>query len=157
MSPRIRRLERREWQTYRAIRLAALADAPAAFGGTYANAAAYPEQTWRDWCAQPSWFAFEGEEPVGMVRVGSQDAHDLPELISMWVAPQARGTSTAADLVGRVLSWARAEGERGVRLRVIDDNHRARALYERVGFVLNGTRDTLPDGRAEVEMECVFA
>ena len=152
----IRRLEPAEWQTYRAVRLAALRDAPAAFGGSYDQTAGYPEQTWRDWCSQPSWFAFDGDEPIGMVRIGRQDGKP-PELISMWVAPRARGTSTATDLVGSVLDWARSEGEPGVRLRVMESNPRARALYQRIGFVDNGTRDPLPDGRAEIEMEYLFA
>lgn len=153
MSVEIRRLEPEEWRTYRAVRLAALQDAPEAFGGSYENSVEYPEQSWRERCTQPSWFAFERGEPVGMVRITRHDLRDLPELISMWVAPQARGTSTAADLVGCVLDWARAEGERGVFLRVMDSNRRAQAFYERVGFVDHGIRDTLPDGRAEIEME----
>ncbi len=157
MSIEIRQLEPDEWQTYRAVRLAALRDAPAAFGGTYDRAVEYPEQTWRDWCTQPSWFAFEGDEPIGMVRIGRHDDRDLPELISMWVAPRSRGTSTATHLVDCALAWARAEGEHGIYLRVVDGNRRARMFYERVGFVDNGIRDSLRDGRLEIEMELVFA
>lgn len=156
MTMAIRQLEPGEWRTYRAVRLAALRDAPEAFGGTYEHAAAYPEQVWRDWCTQPSWFALEDGEPIGMVRVAQHDDRDLPELISMWVAPGARGTGVAAKLVAALLDWARVSGKRGVYLRVIDVNRRAGALYERLGFVDNGVRDTLPDGRVEIEMEHVF-
>ncbi|WP_170226420.1 GNAT family N-acetyltransferase [Rudaeicoccus suwonensis] len=152
----IRSLRVEEWRTYRAVRLAALADAPDAFGGTYDAALAYPEQLWRDWCGQPSWFAFAGDEPVGMVRIARADDRDLPELISMWVAPAARGTSVAADLIGCVLTWARAGGDHGVRLHVIESNLRARALYRRMGFVENEIREQLPNGRVELEAEMIF-
>lgn len=152
----IRSLDADEWRTYRAVRLAALADSPDAFGGTYDAAVAYPEKLWRDWCRQPSWFAFDGDEPVGMVRTARADGRDLPELISMWVAPVARGTSVAADLIECVLTWARTVGDRGVRLHVIESNRRARALYRRIGFVENGIREQLPDGRFELEAEMMF-
>lgn len=146
----IRSLAGAEWSTYRAVRLAALRDAPAAFGGTYEHSAAHPEQTWRDWCDQPSWFAFVDGEPIGMVRVATGAAE--PELISMWVAPQARGTGAAAELVGAVLTWARRHDHPTVRLHVIATNGRAHRLYTRMGFQDTGVREVLPDGRTELEM-----
>lgn len=156
----IRRLDPEEWSTYRAVRLAALRDAPEAFGGTYAHSAAYDERRWRDWCAQPSWFAFNDGEPVGMVRVAQLDGDrnpSFPELISMWVAPRSRGTAAATGLVRHVLDWAREERHDGVTLRVIETNSRARSFYERVGFVDDGSRHILPDGRSEIGMTLEFA
>lgn len=164
MNISIRTLDATEWQVYRSTRLAALQDAPEAFGGSYEHAAEYPDQQWRDWCTQPSWFAFadgaasaeQRVKPIGMVRVFRHNDKPLPELVSMWVSPWARGTSAAGGLVTAVLDWARIEGDPGVYLRVMTANSRARSLYERVGFVPNGIIDTLPDGRAEIEMELRF-
>jgi ribosomal protein S18 acetylase RimI-like enzyme len=53
----------------------------------------------------------------------------------LWVAPEARGTGLAE----RLLVAARAEaaarwGARFLRLAVYDDNPRARAFYDRLGF-----------------------
>jgi len=44
----VRRVEPDEWQTFRDIRLAALADAPSAYLTTLAEAQAQPDQLWRD-------------------------------------------------------------------------------------------------------------
>ena len=156
MPVRIRSLQPDEWRTYRAVRLAALRDVPEAFGGTYADSLALTEREWRERCEQPAWFALDGAEAVGMVRTWRHPDKELPELISMWVAPVARGTSVAADLVTAVLDRTRAEGDAGVYLRVTTANDRARALYRRLGFVPNGITDTLPDGRPELEMEHRF-
>lgn len=153
MAIRIRSLEPDEWATYRAVRLAALQDSPDAFGGSYIASAAYLEQQWRQWCGEPSWFAFDGAEPVGMVRVFAVDGDELPLLASMWVAPRARGGSAASDLASAVIDWARDSGARGIGLSVIDGNVPARRLYERMGFVDNGVRERLPDGRVELGME----
>lgn len=152
----IRALDRAEWQTYRDVRLAALRDSPEAFAGTLEYAQGLPEQNWRDQCGRPSWFAFQGDRAVGMVRVWRGDDRPMPDLISMWVDPSVRGTSAATELVEALLTWARAEGEPGVTLRVVTANERARAFYRRLGFVPNGVTDTLSDGRDEIEMELRF-
>lgn len=155
MTTPIRRLDEGDWQTYRAVRLAALRDAPAAFTSTYADAMDFTEHDWRHGLSLPCWVAGPGHTPTGMVRVGRLEAVE-PELISMWVAPIARGTPMAADLVDAVLEWARGQGRAGVRLRVVVDNDRARSFYRRCGFCPDGTTHTLPDGRAEIGMSYRF-
>lgn len=156
MTTSIRSLSADEWRVYRDVRLRALQDAPEAFGGSYEAAAACPDQQWIDWCGQPSWFAFDGPRPVGMVRVFPRDDNDLPELVSMWVAPEVRGTDAAGRLVQCVLQWAAAVGEAGVHLHVMAENARAARLYERLGFVRTGITEVLPVGRTEVEWEHRF-
>ena len=152
----IRSLQPEEWSTYRAVRLAALKDSPDAFGGSYDKSAAYPEALWREWCGQPSWFAFDGTAPVGMVRVFAAPAEELPELVSMWVAPDVRGRTVATDLVATVIDWARTSGAMGVRLFVVDGNARAQRFYERMGFCDTGVREPLSGERTEIGMELRF-
>ena len=151
----IRRLRADQWQTYRDLRLASLRDAPDAFATSYDEAVHWDESAWLDGFALPSWFAYIGDTPVGMVRVGRGD-EDVPELISMWVAPSARGSSAAGQLVESVLAWARDAGKSGVALGVVADNARALGLYRRCGFAPTGVTVTLPDGRSEIEMEHRF-
>ncbi|QYX57624.1 GNAT family N-acetyltransferase [Roseovarius sp. SCSIO 43702] len=50
------------------------------------------------------------------------------------VAPAARGQGVGSALLDAVIAEAAARGLPAVRLDVIDDNPRARALYERKGF-----------------------
>lgn len=52
------------------------------------------------------------------------------------VAREARGTGIGSLLVEAICDEARRRGYRDVRLDVIDTNFRARALYERLGFVV---------------------
>ncbi|MEK8107443.1 GNAT family N-acetyltransferase [Micromonospora sp. M12] len=85
--------------------------------------------------------------PVGMAS-GVPTADPLvPELISMWVHPDARGTGVANRLVDEVARWAREVGADRLRLSVMPDNARAKALYRRTGFrMTDEPGDPLPDG-----------
>ena len=50
------------------------------------------------------------------------------------VAPQRRGQGIGAALMAEIAAEAARRGYSAVRLDVVDDNFRARALYERLGF-----------------------
>ncbi len=57
------------------------------------------------------------------------------------VAPAARGRGVGTALLGAIKIEARRQGLPAIRLDVIDTNPRARALYERQGFVVQGHED----------------
>lgn len=146
----IKRLTAAEGLRLRAIRLRALADAPDAFGSTYAEAAARPS-----WAAQLQEFAtfvavVDGKD-VGLVRgVGDDVQPDVAWLISLWVSPEARGKGVGEALIDAVVAWARASGARRVLLDVGDHNQPAIALYARKGFAPNGTVGCLPTPRSHI-------
>jgi RimJ/RimL family protein N-acetyltransferase len=139
----IRRLGPDEWTLLRDVRLASLADSPAAFGSTHTREAGFDEATWRDRATSNGWYvATSGDTVLGIVA-GYHDAGSPPEqrhLVAMWVAPQARGTGLAAELVEAVVEWAHADGATELTLGVADGNERARALYLNCGFVSTGER-----------------
>jgi GNAT superfamily N-acetyltransferase len=56
----------------------------------------------------------------------------------MYLSPSARGTGVAQQLVEAVESWARDEGVDSLFLHVAEPMARARAFYEKEGFVLTG-------------------
>ena len=85
--------------------------------------------------------ALSGSRGVGVVSGAPADDH--VELISMWVAPDHRGTGLAARLIDEVASWASARGQ-DTYLMVRDDNARAIRAYERAGFVDLGVPDDWP-------------
>lgn len=60
----------------------------------------------------------------------------------IFVHPDARGKGVGTLLLDAIVDEARHRSLSSVRLDVIDANPRARALYERVGFVAGATEET---------------
>lgn len=126
------------WQALKAVRLAALLDAPTAFGITHAQSSANTEDDWRDHAAGRKGVAFflawEGESAVGLAG-GVTNAEDAYHLIAMWVHPQHRGSDAAAGLADAVKAHAMAAGHQQVLLEVSPDNAPAVRFYQKQGFV----------------------
>lgn len=80
--------------------------------------------------------AWDGDAAVGHVCI---DWRDPAELQDLWVLPERRGEGIGATLVAAVEAAAAKRGRRAVRLSVGIDNDRARALYERLGYVRTAT------------------
>ena len=62
----------------------------------------------------------------------------------IFVSPVARGQGVGTALLSAIMAEATARGYTQVRLDVIDSNPRARALYERCGFVATQTQHLGP-------------
>lgn len=65
-------------------------------------------------------------------------------LDGLCVSSQARGNGIGTALLEAIVAEGRARGYPAVRLDVVDTNWRARALYERRGFVLDRTEGIGP-------------
>lgn len=132
----IRPTTRDDWRTLKTIRLAALRDAPTAFGVTYASAAAYTDEQWQARAAGTDkaeyLLAFDGEQAVGIVAGVINDEYNL---IAMWVHPEYRGSGVAGRLIAAVKQRALARGHRRIVLDVAPENVSAARLYQRQGFV----------------------
>jgi ribosomal protein S18 acetylase RimI-like enzyme len=131
--PELIRLGPDDWQTFREVRLASLADAPYAFGASHADWVDADESRWRSRLTVVPFTVVSRAEGalVGVVSGVSSGEH--VELISMWVAPGNRGTGLAGRLIGEVVAWAGARGQ-DTLLMVRDDNAPAIRAYERAGF-----------------------
>lgn len=148
----IRRLTVDDWRVWREVRLASLADAPYAFGTTLAEAQTRTDDWWQDSLGWRHQFMAERDgRPVGTAGGYLFEGETHPELISMWVAPEARGSGAGDLLVRAVLDWAQVGGHLAVELWVKDGNARAERLYTRHGFVRTG-RTKIEDSQVEVEM-----
>ncbi|KAB1162323.1 N-acetyltransferase family protein [Micromonospora sp. DT46] len=141
-----------DWKTWRDLRLAALAEAPYAFGSQLADwqGDGDREERWRGRLAIPGSYnvvATLDGHPVGMASGVPTDQDRVVELISMYVAPVGRGQSVGDLLVRAVEQWARLVGARTLRLAVAEGNRNAWALYRRNGFRDTGELgDLMPDG-----------
>ena len=60
--------------------------------------------------------------------------------VVMGVLAAARGQGVGAGLLRELELWAHAHGIHRLELTVMDHNHRARRLYERVGYAVEGRR-----------------
>jgi GNAT superfamily N-acetyltransferase len=135
----IRRLAAADWAVFRGVRLAALRDAPEAFGSTATNAEKLDEAEWRRRLEQRAVFLAEvGRQGVGLAAGIEGDQPNEAELISMWVAPARRGRGVGDRLVDTVLAWAAGEQFRTMCLWVATGNARAERLYARHGFAPTG-------------------
>ena len=159
----IRAVRADEWEQLRELRLAALQDAPAAFGETYAEAQALPDDNWQARAtkgARPESriFIAQGRDGrwIGTARLGLAEvstAEPLPaqvdvlpvvEIMGVFVRPEHRGggdAGIAARLMRESCEWARVElGTAWAILDVRADNARAIAFYRRLGFADSGIR-----------------
>lgn len=145
----IRRLDAGEVHQCRALRLAALADAPEMFEATYEEEAGQPEAFWRERAARgassedvATFVAVADARHVGTATGLLADGAPTARLVAMWVEPAARGTGAGQALVAEVCRWAASRGATSIELEVRDHNRAARRLYERAGFGVAVTTDT---------------
>jgi ribosomal protein S18 acetylase RimI-like enzyme len=152
---KIRRAAVEDWQAVRDIRLAALQEAPFAFGSTYARERDFDEATWKGRLSNadsPTFIAYDEDGPVGIDGLYSEG--DDYHLVAMWVAPAARQQGVAAALTTAAIEWARHRGAPRVTLGVAENNEAARRVYERLGFRLTGNSEPLHSdpSRQTIEM-----
>lgn len=152
----VREVGKDEWELLRDVRLAALLDAPSAFGSTYAREASFTEEQWRGRLAARAvnFFAFtEGladSEPSGLVAVFEGDGP--AELVSMWVRPAARGRGVGEALITAAADWAKAREHDTLYLWVAEVNPAARKLYGRCGFTPTGQTQPFPQDESRLEI-----
>jgi len=141
-----------DWKLWRELRLAALAEAPYAFGSTLAGWQDAGEEQWRDRLRIPGardLVACLDGDPVGMAS-GVPAGDDAIEIISVWVSPAGRGHGVGDALIDAIAGWAAESGATTLRLSVRPANAAAIRLYERAGFLHVGPNSEDPN---EILME----
>lgn len=160
MSATVRRVRRDEWMTLRRVRLAALADAPSAFGSTHVAEARRDDEFWIDRAARSStgteiatFLARLDGSVVGLVTVVRVEKTSTSfEIFSMWTAPHGRRSGVGRRLVGAVTEWAIAGGATEIGLWVIRGNAGAQRFYESLGFTETGEFQALPSDPCKDEV-----
>ena len=142
---RIRTIGADDWRAFRGLRLQALREAPYAYSSILADWQGDRdiEERWRGRLTGVPFnvIAYLGDAAAGIVSGTSPTPEGTVELISLWVAPFARGRGVGDALVDAVVRWASGQGAVTVALAVIPNNEPAIALYRRHGFVDAGISD----------------
>lgn len=143
------------WHEVRAVRLAALADAPDAFLSTLDDERDRPEAFWRERLTRPrssTLLAVAGDgRGAGMTVVtASFDDDAVAGIYAVWVAPWARGRGVGGALVERAVDEAARHGFPRVVLDVGDHNTPAQRLYARCGFAPTGRTSRFPPPRDHI-------
>jgi RimJ/RimL family protein N-acetyltransferase len=134
----VRRLGPDDWEIFRDLRLAALAESPDAFSSTLEREKAFTEDDWRQRLSGPVYAVMD----PGPVAVGGRfDIDGVLHLWGMWTDPDHRGRGHARRILG-VLIPAGADAVLDVNV----ENDAARAAYERYGFVGTGRFEPLRPG-----------
>ena len=147
---RVREAEFDEWETYRHLRMAALAGSPGSFRTLLEDVADRPDS---EWAAQHeasvraddrvSFFA-ETDRPVGVSfsRLEGEQLHIYP----MWIEPEARGLGLGRAMIDAAFAWGKVRGATSARLAVTIGNDEGERLYVRTGFEPTGETEPLRDG-----------
>jgi GNAT superfamily N-acetyltransferase len=145
-----------DWKSWSRLRLAALEEAPFAFGSQLADWIDATEERWRERLSAPGAYqviaSIDGT-PAGMAGGFPDDGH--AELVSMWVTPAGRGKGVGNALMTAIEDWARSIGATVLKLSVVPGNDPAHDLYLRHGYVdTDEPGDLMPDGvRREIVMQ----
>ena len=130
----IRQVGPEDWADWRLLRRRSLTEDPEAFASSVLiwTGDNDTEVRWRARLAADACFvAYVDDQPVGMVAGMVGD--DGVQLISMWVAPEARKRGVGRALISAVIGWS---ASRPLSLRVVDGNAAALGAYRQQGFVL---------------------
>jgi len=151
-------------EDYKTVRLRALKDAPLSCGSTYERELQLTDQ---DWLARATRLT-NGRDIGFLARTDGKwsglalclilesDA-TRGELISMWVAPEARRLGVGRQLIRAIEQWALSHGVKTLKLMVTSVNLSALDFYHSLGFAKTGRIEPYPNDSAIDEHEMTKA
>lgn len=147
----IREAGRGERALQEALHLAAMEEAPDAFGDAYDVIVAQPESYWRRLTA--SFAGRTGQivllgcldgKPVGFVYGIRSKERDEARLGGLWVEPRCRGQGVGRRLVRAIVDWAESKGFPSIALWAPEHRPQVIALYRSIGFEPTGVSREMP-------------
>jgi RimJ/RimL family protein N-acetyltransferase len=144
-----------DWEVLRSVRLKALRDAPYAFMSSYEREERRDEHAWRQQFEHTTWIvARQAGRAIGLMSsLAEPTPSDSRHLESIWVDPEHRRCGVFRSLLKLMCDLARRDGVTRFMVWVLEDNHVAWRVYEKVGFEATGERQFLPNiGRFELRL-----
>jgi GNAT superfamily N-acetyltransferase len=146
---KIRRIRADEGLALRALRLAALADSPMAYGSTFAREDVYPEAVWHERAAAGAaggnvvTIVAEQNGQLTAMATGLATGPETrdgshPTMVGVFVERASRRQGVGVALIETIVGWARARGSTRLTVWITANNEPAHALYRRCSFHLTG-------------------
>ena len=153
----IRPAEPSDWEAVRDIRLRSLREEPDAYASEYQTEARFEPELWKQRLATASsYLAFDDDHALVGIATGLDTGNGDTYVVGMYVAPEARGSGCAHQLLDAIAELAvRRQGKRLV-LEVAESNIRATRSYRSYGFVETGRRRTLDRDPSITEIEFAY-
>ncbi|WP_425228132.1 GNAT family N-acetyltransferase [Sphingomonas sp.] len=163
MTIALRQLRPDDWEAFRAVRLAALADAPGNFFASLAEAQALPDPWWRTLLTKQRTALFgafaheEGSDRLVGITGAFTDRDDPTGRTAAfgmtWLAPGHRGQGIGHRFYQVRLDWARTQGFARVEVSHRGSNEPSRRAMLAAGFRHVATRrHCWPDGAEEDDL-----
>jgi len=150
------RAEPSDWGAVRDIRLRSLGEEPDAYASDYLTEARFEPDVWKQRLATASsQLAFDDDHALVGIATGLDTGDGDTYVVGMYVAPEARGSGCAHQLLDAITELAVGRQAKRLVLEVAESNVRAIRFYRSDGFVTTGRRRSLgPDPRIiEIEYE----
>lgn len=153
----VEELPAEDWEQLRETRLRALKESSDSFMSTFQYESGYEEHDWAAEFKRGRWWVLRGPDsrPTGLIGATWFESDREWYLEYLWISPDQRRGGLAERLIRHAASrLASEEGASSVSLWVLDGNHAAYSLYQRLGFETDGTVQELKDGsgRKEIRM-----
>ncbi|MFM8824782.1 MAG: GNAT family N-acetyltransferase [Candidatus Nanopelagicus sp.] len=141
MQIKVTQSSKSEAERLRSLRLAALKDAPYAYGAVYEEDIEKPITFWQEWLAGSNWFftsAAEGDIGlIGVEKAGADRGSDC-WIFGWWIAPTYRGKGVAALMLAAIDKFCIENNWLRQGLGVWPENQRAINAYLKLGFIDGG-------------------
>jgi GNAT superfamily N-acetyltransferase len=153
----IRRAEPTDWEAYRAIRLRALREEPAAYESQYETEADFKADVWRERLVNGAAFlAFSDDYGLIGTAAGLRMGDGDTLVVGMYVAPEARGQGCAHLLLDAIADLASQRQDKRLVLEVGEANLRAATSYRSYGFIETGRRRAMGRDPTIIEIELAY-
>jgi RimJ/RimL family protein N-acetyltransferase len=127
-----------EAQRLRSLRLAALKDAPYAYGAKYEVDKEKPLTFWQESIENSNWFFVSiNEEDIGLIGVEKAGTDRISDcwIFGWWIAPPYRGQGVVKLMLDEIDKFCLKNNWLHQGLGVWPENQRAVAAYTKLGFV----------------------
>jgi ribosomal protein S18 acetylase RimI-like enzyme len=144
-----KKVEPKDWEKFRDIRLQGLQTDPHAFGSNFSNESKYGETDWSESLSSTDRIYFAAEYNNMFVSLAGLKEINPGYwlLIAVYTLPEFRGKGLSKNIISKLLEEAKSFGIQKVLLTVNTDQESAVALYKKFGFeVIKEQADTMGDG-----------